>query len=126
MTLTTGSDSMKGSAWTSYGGTLMESWNGVSLLKNHIQHLPGVHVFTNASGSWGVWCHVEQQLISIPMVYQPGNCKYSSKELVPVFLTTALWGKHLHAKHIQFHLNNMAVVRKYATIMHLLCCLHFL
>ena len=31
----------------------MDSWNGVSLLKSHIQHPPDVHIFTDASGSWG-------------------------------------------------------------------------
>ena len=33
--------------------TFMETWNRVSLLKSHIEHLSDIHVFTDASDSWG-------------------------------------------------------------------------
>ena len=110
----------------------MESWNGVSLLKSHIQHPPDVHIFTDASGSWGCGATWHKGWFQSPWSSEWANINIAAKELVPIILTTVLWGKQWQAKHIQFHSDNMAVVHilktnssKDATIMHLFRCLHF-
>ena len=110
----------------------MDSWNGVLLLKSHIQHPPDIHIFTDASGSWGCGATWDKGWFQSPWSSEWANINVAAKELVPIVLATALWGKQWQAKHIQFHSDNMAVVHilktnssKDATIMHLLRCLHF-
>ena len=56
----------------------------------------------------------------------------STKEMLPIVLATAMWGRHCCHKHVFIYGDNMAVVDIMATktskepsIMHLLRCLHF-
>jgi uncharacterized membrane protein len=38
------------------------------------------------------------------------DIEISAKELVPVVIAAAVWGKQWSGKHIRFHSDNMAVV----------------
>ena len=87
-------------AWWSF---FLQEWNGVPLFYHG---LPFVHVVFDASGSFGrgaivpdgVWFDHKWPL------YWP------AKELLPVVLTTALWGPHWEGRNIFFHTDNLAVV----------------
>ena len=89
----------------------VQRWNGISLL--NLSHLatPSAHVFSDASGTWGcgaVWDTLWLQG-SWPLSWAAQNIML--KELVPVVLAAALWGKHWSGQLVQFHVDNMSVVQ---------------
>ena len=54
------------------------------------------------------------------------------KEMLPILLSCAIWGKHWHGKHIQFQSDNEAVITaldtkscKDTSLIHVLHCLFF-
>ena len=114
--------------------TFVDHWNGISFLQLTQQLIPSENVFTDASGNFGcgaVWGRFWLQ------GQWPANwlsINIMTKELVPVVLACAMWGKHWSGQHVQFHIDNMAVVeivRKGSSkepsgiAMHLLRCLSF-
>ena len=107
----------------------INQWNGVSTLP---QPAPSHHVYTDASGSWGcgaVWSSKWLQL-SWPEEWASENI--AVKELVPFVAAAAMWGTDWKGCTIQFHCDNMAIVRalsagraKFPPINRLLRCLSF-
>ena len=56
----------------------------------------------------------------------------ATKEMLPILLSCAIWGKHWHGKHIQFQSGNEAVITaldtkscKDTSLIHMLHCLFF-
>lgn len=91
----------------------LQSWNGSSFfpLPN-----PSTHVYSDASGLFG--CGAIASQLGWFQVRWPCDWEdvdISSKELVPVVIAAALWGKHWAGQHICFHTDNMAVVAVLAT-----------
>ena len=93
-------------AWWAF---FLQEWNGVSLLQ--YRH-PLVHVFSDASGSFGcgavvpngAWFNQEW-----PSCWSEKDI--SAKELIPIVLAAALWGPHWPGKQVLFHTDNLAVVQ---------------
>ncbi len=92
--------------WWSY---FLRSWNGTSFIPQPHQFV--THVYTDASGSFGCgglmlpsnWFH-----LSWPPFWSIVDI--SVKELVPIIIAAALWGRSWARCHICFHTDNMAVV----------------
>ena len=110
--------------------TFLTGWNGRSLLPHQA---PDIHVYTDASGSYGcgaVVTHFGWLQLCWPVSWQPVNI--TEKELLPIVMATALWGSFWQGKHVCFHCDNMAVVQilrahtgRGDIVLHLLHCLFF-
>lgn len=108
----------------------LQSWSGSSFFP---PHEPSFHVYSDASGGFGYGAFVGG--LGWFQGLWPGgweNIDISVKELVPVVIAAALWGKHWTSKHVCFHSDNMAVVAILASrtaktqlLVHLLRCFSF-
>ena len=102
----------------------MEQWNGVGLLPSPERDT--VILETDASGNWGCG-----QCASGTVWQDSGIlCK---KELLPIVLATAVWGKEWSGKVVKCYCDNLAVVEvlssgysKDSLLIHLLRCLFFI
>ena len=109
------------------------NWNGISMLWDSSMRSPDYNLFSDASGSWGCgaywgfqWFHLKwpDHLQSLPIAI---------KELTPVVIAAAIFGRQWRGHLIQFSVDNMAVVHilnstysKDGHIMHLTRILVFL
>ena len=73
---------------------------------------PSVHVYTDASGRYGCGGVGLPQRWFFQLQWGPSwsDVDISVKELVPIVLAAALWGRYWQNLHIRFHSDNMAVV----------------
>ena len=87
-----------------------DKWNGISLLWDLGLTRVDIYVHSDASGSWG--CGAVQDLQWLQLEWPPGLCHLSIaiKELIPVVLAAATFGKSWSGKSIQFVVDNEAVV----------------
>ena len=115
-------------AWWS---TFIQAWNGISLFPNL---RPGPTVVSDASGSWGCGAVSLASHNWFQCAWPPGwqDVNIATKELFPVVVAAAIWGKHWTGLCVQFQSDNQAVVAALSTratrspqIMHLLRCLFF-
>ena len=94
---------------------------------------PSVSVTTDASGSWG--CDAltsDGQWFQVQWPLSWASVHIAVKELVPVVIAVAVWGKQWQGQTVLVCSDNMAVVAALkagscqdVTMMHLLRCLHF-
>lgn len=93
--------------WWSY---FLDHWNGVGLMSLLAKRPPDITVTSDASGSWGCGAFCDQKWFSI----QWGGCwkdiHITIKELLPIVVASALWGREWSGKQILFHCDNAAVV----------------
>lgn len=104
-------------------------WNGLSFL---LPDLPLILVTSDALGSWGCGAFVESEWFQIQW---PDHCSLETitqREMIPVLLAAAIWGRQWSQKLVCFRSDNMAVVSALSTgtardkmLLHLLRCLHF-
>lgn len=109
---------------------LLHCWNGSSFFP---LPTPAAQVYSDASGTFGCGAVVAGLgwfQVAWPREWQ--DTDISVKELVPVVVAAALWGKYWAGKHIRFHSDNMAVVAvlnsrsaRTPLLMHLLRCFSF-
>ena len=85
-------------------------WNGVSMLWDLGGTLPEVLVFSDASGSWGCGAYCGQNWFSLRWPLELQNTSIQVKELVPVVIAAALYGKGWAGKVVKFMVDNSAVV----------------
>ena len=108
----------------------LQHWNGTSFFP---LPTPGVHVHTDASGTFGCGAVVNDgSWIQAPWPPSWQAIDISVKELVPVVAAAALWGSRWSRQHVRFHCDNIAVVAvlnkrtaKSPPLAHLLRCLSF-
>ena len=108
----------------------LQSWNGSSFFPPPI---PSVDVYSDASGNFGYGAVVAG--LGWVQGQWPQNwatIEISAKELVPVVMAAAIWGRYWSGRHVCFHSDNMAVVAvlksrtaKTPHLMHLLRCFLF-
>lgn len=112
----------------------LEQWNGVSLLTSLGEDIPSVVLTSDASGSWGCgafWNTRWFQFAWADSGYSP-DVNIATKELVPIVMAAAIWGKYWVGLVVSCRCDNEAVVavlnsrtsRDYS-LMHLLRCLTF-
>ncbi len=116
----------------------LDPWNGVSMLRDHIQQRETADMWTDASGSIGCgawipasceWLQLrwQGQMLLTPQIAQEG---ITLKELLPIVLACAVWGRYWAGGVVKAHCDNtgaVAVVNsgysRSEPIMHLLRCL---
>ena len=113
--------------------TFLTDWNGLSLLRWNDNNWSPSHIIqTDASGSWGCGAFWEGQWLQ--WCWPPEWAQYNImiKELVPIVLSCAVWGKQLAGSKVLFECDNSSVVaavnKQYTrepTAMHLLRGLWF-
>ena len=110
----------------------LNKWNGVSCLHIHTRRPPDLEFYTDASGAWGcgAFCHPQWLQLQWPESWH--DYSITIKELLPIVLAVAIWGRKWSRKHIMCRCDNMAVVNilysrtsKDNTVMHLVRSLHF-
>ena len=85
----------------------LQDWNGASFFP---QPLPSAHVYSDASGSFGCGAFdVERGWFQFQWPDGWADRCIASKEMIPIIVAAALWGKLWSGKHICFHSDNMAV-----------------
>ena len=113
----------------------LASWNGSSMLFTIKAANPGVHVWSDASGSWGAtaWCQGAWFQVIWQDFPQFEGVSIAAKELLPIVVGAAAWGSKWGGKTVCFHCENAAVVAvlkggytKEPYMAHMLRCLFFL
>ena len=94
---------------------------------------PNVHVVSDVSRSFGcgaILLHSQWLQVEWPSSWS--NVDITVKELVPIVVAAAVWGRLWHRKQVQFHTNNMTVVdilrkrsARNTVAHHLLRCFYF-
>lgn len=109
----------------------LQSWHGTSLIFRDCT--PSLHVYSDASGSFGcgVVCS-DCRWLQVRWGESWAEVDISVKEMVPVVLAAASWGRSWHHHRVFFHSDNAAVVSviqsrtaKHPALLHLLRCLYF-
>ena len=109
----------------------LTKWNGVSLLWDRDQ--PSSVVTSDASGRWGCGAFWKSQWFQLKWPDSLPDHHITVKELIPVVIAAAIWGRNWESSHIRVRSDNSAVVAiinggysRDTEVMHLMRCLHFL
>ena len=110
----------------------IECWNGVSFLESATSAAPHFTITTDASGSWGCGVIWEPSWLQLQWAGPLKDAFIATKELVPVVLAVAIWGRHWSKKSIRVLSDNFTVVAainnntsRVPDMAHLLRCLAF-
>ena len=87
-----------------------EEWNGISMLWDSSTLLPEFNVFSDASGSWGCGAYWGFRWFHFSWTDHLQLLPIAVKELIPVVVAAALFGRQWKGHLIQFSVDNMAVV----------------
>ena len=94
--------------------------------------LPKVHVFSDASGSWGCAAWHGDAWFQVQWDVRASSLSIAEKELIPIILACEVWGRSWAGCQVVCHCDNQAVVAdlrsrasKHKGMMHLLRCLVF-
>ena len=110
----------------------IERWNGTSMLYNYQKANPQVHVFSDASGSWGCGAFVGNSWFQFKWPQDMPECHISTKEMIPIVMAAMVWGHRWRGLSVKFHCDNSAVVAllnsgavRDSSLMHLMRCFSF-
>ena len=114
--------------WASFSHT----WNGTSIFPGMP---PGPTVTADASGSWGCGAYCALPLVHWFQIQWPTSWKdthIAAKELLPLVISSAIWGHHWRGSCVRFVSDNQAVVHALSArsakdnyLAHLIRCLFF-
>lgn len=90
--------------------SLLQSWPGVSTHQFLALGQPEIHIFTDASGSWGCGAWAPPNWIQVQWPSGTDLGSIALKELVPIVLATAVWGPQWAGRSVLCHSDNVAVV----------------
>ena len=109
------------------------SWNGVSMMSVVKRSNPAVTLTSDASGSWGCGAFSDKDWFMLQWSGPIASFHITIKELAPIVLAAAIWGKKWRGKTVKVQCDNMAVVylindgsSRDEEAMHLLRCLAFI
>ena len=109
----------------------VQGWNGVAFLPN-LQ--VGEAVVADASGAWGCGAYTRKTLewFQLPWPSSWDGTNIAAKELLPLVMAAAVWGKSWHGTLVHVWSDNQAVVAVLSShsahnpqLMHFLRCLFF-
>ena len=115
--------------------TFLIGWNGASMLYPVHAQQARIHVWSDASGSWGAAAICESQWFQIKWCDFPEfqSASIVVKELLPILVAATVWGPQWQTETVCFHCDNAAVVSiikggycKDQHMAHMLRCLFFL
>ena len=115
--------------------TFICSWNGVSIVTALCRHPIDAKLVSDASGSWGCGAYFGDRWFSLSWTscLTWADMHITVKELLPIVISCAIWGREMAGRHIRSLCDNAAVVamiNKYTSTnpmaMRLLRCLHFI
>ena len=93
--------------WTSF----IESWNGLSLLHSQQPAFPHHTVVSDASGQWGCGAYCGRSWFQLCWLGTPVQDEsIMVKELTPVVIASAIWGRQWAGHTVQCKCDNEAVV----------------
>ena len=108
-----------------------QSWNGIAFFPN----MPaGLTSISDASGAWGCGAFVKQSNQWFQLQWPPAwsSKDIAVKEMVPIVISTAIWGRSWSNSTVTFRSDNMTVVHTLSKgssrdphLSHLLRCLFF-
>ena len=109
-----------------------EKWNGLSIAWDLKRCNPDIIVHSDASDSWGGGAYSACYWFQLEWSLQAKELSIAIKELFPVVISAALFGKRWSGSLIDFRVDNMAVVQviqatycKDSHLMHLIRLLVF-
>ena len=112
---------------------LLENWPGISVHQFLMLRQPDHHLYTDAAGSWGCGAWAEPHWLQVPWSNQTPLTTIATKELLPIVLALAVWGRLWSGHLVLCHCDNTAVVSQVNHLhacdpqaSHILCCLAFL
>lgn len=113
--------------------TFLEEWNGVSMMIQDRHMSPQAIVTSDASGNWGCGAfNSDSEWFQLQWPSSWKGVHITVKELVPIVVACAVWGKQWQGKSIRCNCDNAAVVAivnsgrsKDALVMHIMRCLFF-
>jgi len=92
--------------------TFLSDWNDVSMMSQPDLHSPDIQIFSDASGSLGcaaIWNNQWFQF-AWDSAQEFTSAPIAAKELLPILVATAVWGKEWSGKTVKFRCDNQAVV----------------
>ena len=111
----------------------LEAWNGVSFLRAAKRDSPDIFITSDASWSWRCGAFRKQKWFQCSWHKSWETVDILAKELLPIVIAAAIWGKHGGGCTVLCHCDNAAVVAlinagycKHKTAMHPLRCLFFI
>ena len=113
--------------------TFLTDWNGLSLLRwDNSEWAPNYMIQTDTSGAWGCASFWDGHWFQWAWPPEWAHLNIMVKELAPIILSCAVWGRHLSGNCVLFECDNSSIVsavNKHYTreqnAMHLLRCLWF-
>ena len=113
--------------------TFIDGWNGLSMMQSSKLQDPDIILTSDASGSWGCGAYFASHWLQYPWSPQTRDYHITIKELLPIVLAAAVWGKYWENKAILCRCDNEAVVHIVNTgtsrdpvAMGLMRCLYFI
>ena len=89
--------------------TFTTSWNGVSFLPPP-SHLHTIEMASDASGAWGCGAWHGRQWFQLQWDHRSIHLSIVVKELLPILLACAIWGRAWQGCRVICHCDNQAVV----------------
>ena len=113
--------------------TFIQAWNGTSILSPLNRQSPDVHLWSDASGSWGCGAYWQGLWFQVPWGTLPiASESIAPKEFFPIMVACIVWGKLWRGCTVCCHCDNSAVVSvinaksaKEPLICHMIRCLFF-
>ena len=103
-----------------------EDWNGTSFLDTP-ETFPTIHATSDASGGWGCGAWSTDKWFQLQWTEQTAGLPIAVKEMIPVVIGCAVWGRTWAGHRVIWHCDNQAVVAcikskssKHETLMHLI------
>ena len=91
--------------------TFLTDWNGLSLLRwDDSEWIPNYSIQTDASGVWGCASYWNGQWFQWAWPPEWTYLNIMVKELAPIVLSCAVWGRYLSGRRILFECDNSSVV----------------
>ena len=90
--------------------TFLKEWNGVSMLPT-ITHLPpNQSITSDASGTWSCTAFWDTCWFALPWEGTWEDVHITVKELLPIVLACAIWGKHWKGQRLVCYCDNAAII----------------
>ena len=110
-----------------------QEWNGISRMTQDPHISPQPIIISDASGNWGCGAfNLDLDWFQLQWPNSWSTLHITVKELAPIVIACAVWGKRWQGKSIHCVCDNAAVVSivtsgssRDATVMHLMWCLFF-